>query len=89
MNDRRRRQLETVIDKIDTLKWEMKEVTKGLEEIKNEEEEYIETMPENLRVGERYERATDALISLEDALDALEMIDFAEVVDYITEAIEA
>lgn len=43
-----------------------------LEEIKDEEECYMDNMPENLHQSERYEKAEEAVYNLEEALSSLE-----------------
>ncbi|MBC2391322.1 hypothetical protein [Listeria booriae] len=40
-----------------------------LEELKDEEQEYVENIPENLQGSERYEVAEEAAANLEEAYD--------------------
>jgi ABC-type transporter Mla subunit MlaD len=65
MNKQRRKQLDAIIAKI-------QELSSDLECIMDEEQEYLESIPENLQSSERYEKAETACDSLQCALDSLE-----------------
>ena len=65
MNNPRRKQLDAIIAKI-------QELSNDLECIMDEEQEYLENIPENLQSSERYEKAEAACDSLQCALDNLE-----------------
>lgn len=54
-----------------------------MEDIQSEEEEYRDSIPENMQSGERYKRADEACDNLSDAVDNLE-----EVISSIEAAIE-
>ena len=62
-----------------------------LEELKDEEMEYFENIPENLQSSERYERAETSSSALEEAYDTLyDLISQLEdVTSSIEEAIDA
>lgn len=55
----------------------------AIEELKDEEQEYYDNMPESMQYGERGERAEAAVSSLEDAYDSID-----NAIDSIYEAIE-
>lgn len=76
MNKIRRKNLQTIIDRLEDIKAD-------LEEIIYEEEEYRDNIPENLQGSEKYERADEACDNLNDAADTLN-----EVIDSITTAME-
>lgn len=76
MNRVRRRSLQILLDKL-------MEVSSELENIKDEEEEYLLNIPENLQSSERYETAETAVDSLDDVISTLE-----DVVGIIEEVIE-
>lgn len=76
MNKIRRKNLQTIIDRL-------KDIKADLEEITYEEEEYRDNIPENLQSSEKYERADEACDNLNDAADTLN-----EVIDSITTAME-
>lgn len=75
MNKTRRRDLQNIITKIDILKEE-------LEALRDEEQDYMDNIPENLQGSERYEVAEEAVDNMDNALDA-----FDEVIDSISETI--
>lgn len=74
MNKTRRNLLSQAYDNLEKL-------SAIIEEIKDQEEEYRDNIPENLQGSERYEKAEAACDNLESALDAL-----GECLDYIEEA---
>ena len=76
MNKERRKNLQTIIDRLEELK-------SDFESLVSEEEDYLDNIPENLQSSERYERAEEALSYLNDAYDSID-----EVIDNITSAIE-
>lgn len=65
MNKYRRKELRSIIDRLEELR-------SDLETLKEEEEEYMENMPENLQGSEKHEAAEEAVSNLEDALSSLE-----------------
>ena len=76
MNKIRRKNLQTIIDRLEGIKADLEEIT-------YEEEEYRDNIPENLQSSEKYERADGACDNLNDAADTLD-----EVIDSITTAME-
>ena len=56
---------------------------RALESVKDEEEDYMNNIPENLQGGERYSMAEDACSYLEEAIgnieEAIENIDEARI----------
>lgn len=76
MNKVRRKNLQSIIDRLEDIKADLEEIT-------YEEEEYRDNIPENLQGSEKYERADEACGSLNDAADTLN-----EVIDSITTAME-
>lgn len=76
MNKPRRKQL----DKLCEMFVELKDM---LEEIRDDEENYMDNIPENLQGSERYSIAEDAIDNMNLALDSLD-----EVISYIESAAE-
>lgn len=76
MNNARRKKLNTILEKI-------VEIHTALEEVKDEEQEYFENIPENFQSSERYEKAETAVAALEDALSM-----FDDIADNIDTALE-
>ena len=74
MNNKRRERLKAIIKTLDS-------VINALELIKDEEEDYMSNIPENLQGGERYSMAEDACNCLEEAIESIE-----EAIESIEEA---
>ena len=74
MNKERRERIQEVVDQIGVLCQE-------LEELRDEEQEYMNNMPENLQGSEKYEIAEEAVSNLDSAIDNL-----TEAIDYANEA---
>lgn len=76
MNNTRRKSLTDIKDRIESLK-------SDLETLLEEENDYLDNIPENMQGGERYEKAENAVSSLENAVSSLE-----EAMDDIESATE-
>ena len=61
----------------------LSEISHRLEEIKGEEEDALDAIPENLTNSERYQSIDEACDNLESAIDALD-----ECIEYIEAATE-
>lgn len=72
MNKDRRKAIQSVISKIHELEETMIDILDEIETIKNEEEEYLNNIPENLQTSARYETAENAVSELESAFDDFE-----------------
>ncbi|MDR1020162.1 MAG: hypothetical protein LBL73_05340 [Synergistaceae bacterium] len=62
---------------------QIRDIAERLESLWHDEEEYLDNMPENLQGSERYEKADEAVRSIESAIDILN-----EAVEYIEAATE-
>ena len=76
MNYHRRKELNTLADRL-------RDLHTDVETVRDEEQEYIDYMPENLQGGERYEKAEAAVYVMEEALSQIE-----EAISNIEEATE-
>lgn len=76
MNARRRKDINSVIEKLDELKSQ-------IEDIMQEEQDALDNLPESLQYGERGERMQSAIDALEYATDSVQ-----EVIDNLNEATE-
>lgn len=65
MNDDRRKLIENAIAKI-------AEGRQELEQARDEEQEYLDNMPENMQFGEKGEKAQTAIDNLQTAIDECE-----------------
>lgn len=89
MNYDRRKKLHDIISRIDTLQSDAESIAEDLEAIKDEEDEYIDNIPENLQSSELYGRLDALRKKLETRSGARQDIPFETIIDSITEAIEA
>ena len=64
MNKPRRKALEKIAETLN-------ELYEELESLRDEEQDYMDNMPENLQGSERYEAAENAVGYMDDALDRL------------------
>jgi len=67
VNKERRKNIQSIVDQLE-------ELGGSLEELQQEEEEYRDTIPENLCGSERYEKAEEACDALSEALYSLDNI---------------
>ena len=74
MNKTRRKAIFAVAVKIGTVKEEIESLMQELDDIKTEEEEYRDNIPENMQGGERYEIAETAIANLDGAYSCLDDI---------------
>lgn len=95
MNDNRRKQLKTLIkqleelyEKLECIKNDSEEISVALGEIRDEEEESYDNLPESLQESAKGERIQENIESLESAVDEVDNIDIEEALNYIEMAIE-
>ena len=86
MNNTRRKALSKLAEEARELAGKLADLKTALEDLKGEEEEYRDNMPENLQGSEKYEAADAAVSAMEEALDANPDMD--EVADLIDNAAE-
>ena len=67
MNKQRRKEIQTVIDRLNELQG-------SIEALRDEEQEYYDYMPENFQMGERGQVAEDAIMYMEDAISSIEEV---------------
>lgn len=65
MNNARRKKIRTIAEQLG-------EIMTELEMLKDEEEEYLNNIPENLQSSERYELAENAIDDIDSACDNLD-----------------
>jgi uncharacterized coiled-coil DUF342 family protein len=76
MNKDRRARIQALINKLEDIK-------EDIDFIKDEEQEYYDNMPENFQMGEKGDKAQEAIDNLDYAYSSIE-----EVVEYLEEALE-
>jgi hypothetical protein len=72
---------------IETVRAGIEAARDAVEQIKGDEEEYRDNMPESLQSSEKYERADTAVNNLDEAFEALD-IDFDDIIGKLNEAQE-
>ena len=75
MNKDRRARIQALINKLEDIK-------EDIDFIKGEEQEYYDNMPENFQMGEKGDKAQEAIDNLDYAYSSIE-----EVVEYLEEAL--
>lgn len=75
MNSTRRKSIQKLIDNLEEIKFE-------IETIQEEEQQYIDNIPENFQGSERAELAEEASSNIEFSVDSLQ-----ETIDYLQTAI--
>lgn len=88
MNKERRKQIAEVSEKMGNMKGEIESLMSTVEEIRSDEEDYKDNIPDNLRESERYTMAEDAIENLQQAYDQMDEVMGAieEVESYLDEA---
>lgn len=103
MNNQRRKSLREVTTAVEAariiagdLMAKLEEVKEMLESIRDEEQEYLDNIPENLQGSDRYSISESSIESMESAIDSIDNLvesiedsAFDEINDSIEEAIEA
>ena len=74
MNKQRRKDIDRIIDNIEQVREEMQTVLQ-------EEQDYLDNIPENLQSSERYETAQEAVNALEEAEGIID-----DIIEYLMSA---
>lgn len=74
MNKARRKELHALKEKIEAIQSDIYDIIVDLCNQANEEQDYIDNMPENLQESEHMSKAESAIEYLDEAKDALENI---------------
>lgn len=72
MNKERRKEITTLVERINNLKDEINDIKDKVDFVKRGEQKYVDNFPENLQGSEKYAIAEDACEALEGVLDSLE-----------------
>lgn len=74
MNKARRKQISEIIDALEI-------AMSSIDSVRDDEQEYLDNIPENLQGSDRYSIAEDAVDNLDNAYDSIQ-----EVIDYLSAA---
>ena len=89
MNKDRRKQIDAIIKRLESeLAPLIDEIKQDIENVRDDEQEYYDNMPENLQDGEKGERAQSAIDALENAISDVEDIDLENLISNLNEAQE-
>lgn len=90
MNKLRRKEIFEIQGLLKNAQALFEESMERLETVRDEEQEYLDNMPESLQDGEKGETAQENIDNLESALDSLEPIneEIDDVLEYLDSASE-
>lgn len=90
MNNQRRKVINELFDKVCDVRSQLEEIQMTLSDIRDEEQEAMDCIPENLQGSERYEQAEEAVDNLDNAVYGLDDVisSLNEVLDSMTAATE-
>ncbi len=77
MNAQRRKKLEILKERLTILMGEASSLGDDLAELRNEEQDYFDNMPESLQGGDKGQKAEEAISAMEIVVGKLE--EFAEI----------
>ncbi|URC17912.1 hypothetical protein SEA_GARDENB_55 [Microbacterium phage GardenB] len=75
MNKQRRKDIEAIISKLADLEALKNEVQEAIEQVRDEEQEYYDNMPEGLQQSDRGYQAEEAANQLDEAASMLDDLD--------------
>ena len=81
MNTKRRKDLGSVITKLEELDGMREEIREQLAAVRDEEQEALENMPERLQESDRGQQMQEYIDALDDALYELDNIDTESIID--------
>lgn len=90
MNKERRKEIDEVLSKLEQMRDVLSGILDDIGSIRDDEESYMENMPENLQLSDRYyaaEEATDNLSSASDEVDT-SLNSIEEAIGYLESAKE-
>lgn len=86
MNKQRRKELADILAKLEDLENLRAEIKERLEDVRNEEQEALDNLPEAFQTGERGEQMQEYIDALDEAIDNLDEFD-CESISYPLEDI--
>lgn len=88
MNKARRAELDKVQAMVDTIISSIEEARDMLENLKQEEEDYKDNMPESLQSGDKYQNAESAVDAMQEAFDILDNAanELGNIADHVSTA---
>ena len=87
MNKIRRKELASIVAKLEALDALRLEINEMLESVRDEEQEALDNMPESLQDGEKGQQMQEYIDTMADVLDELENLDIEGFMDQLQEII--
>ena len=72
MNNTRRKEIDRLIERVQSLLNDLSEIKDGISTVQDEEQDYLDNMPESMRDGERAQEAIDALYEAQNTIEDAE-----------------
>lgn len=88
MNKQRRKDIQALVDQLNEHVSALEDIRGAIESLRDEEQEYKDSMPENLQYGSNGERADEAIDALENAASSLESLELSDIIEYLESAME-
>ena len=86
MNKDRRKAIAKITDQLDELRGMMDNIRQAIEDIKDEEQEYHDNMPEAFQQGEKGDAAQTAIDALDNAAMEFDNLNLDDITSYLDEA---
>lgn len=86
MNKARRKRLDDVIEQLEKFDEMRQDIMALIEDIQNEEQECLDSLPDNLSESERAEKMGEAIDNMQSAYDELDNLDIDEIRNCIENA---
>lgn len=72
MNNERRKEIDRLMGRVSSLLSDLSEIKDSIENVRDEEQEYLDNLPLNMQEGERAEKAQAAIDALDKVLSSLD-----------------
>lgn len=86
MNKDRRKAIAAVVAQLDELKGQMDNIRQAVEDLRDEEQDYFDAMPEAFQQGEKGDTAQQAIDALDSAATEFDNLDVDAITSYLDEA---
>ena len=73
MNNERRKEIDRLMERVNSLLSDLSEIRDSIESVCDEEQGYLDNLPENMADGERAEKSQAAIDALDEALNSLDV----------------
>lgn len=88
MNKQRRAEIQTLIADLKVIAEKVDEAKTTLDDLRGEEQDYFDNMPEGIQMSEKGTRAEEVIGEFDDAESGLDYVDFDDVIEALERAAE-